>query len=425
MIMDIKKLRKFIIPKLVALFIFASEMPSNANFSDWPQKLTSQNWVDTYISADGGVIAGISDFIYISVDGGATWSTTGPSGKNWTSIAGTSNGVTLVASENSGGFYQSIDSGQTWNLIASPGAFNSLAIAEDSSSLVASQSSSHLFRSVDGGTTWFQFEAVRNWSDVAITNDGSTVFATVGPGVGDIYKGLLFSSMLTDLGHVNDWYSIDISADGSSFVAASQKDIYVSNDSGLNISPIRAVTDYVSGILRSVSFSNDGNRIVFSEGSGKVQVSLDSGANWNTYDLVGDLNTIRISNNGNRVVVAANPGFLYLSTFTTNSGGGGNSSSPAVKKQIDVNKAQSRFNTSNQISTSKEKIVTRNQIRKKMGISSKRNITYKIVGKNSKVCSLDKSGFYAKKAGRCQIKVITNWKSGKTQEKVFSIRFTD
>jgi Secretion system C-terminal sorting domain len=144
-------------------------------------------------SADGMRLAGVDvwpahTFIYTSSDGGVTWvAHTAMTSPTWTSIASSSDGSKLVATDGYGHLYNSIDTGNTWTLRATgTHGWNGLASSSDGMKLTAITNSyyvggsgDYIYTSTDGGVTWIQRTGVglRNWHSVASSADGLRIIA--------------------------------------------------------------------------------------------------------------------------------------------------------------------------------------------------------------------------------------------------------
>ena len=118
----------------------------------WTTSDAGTNWSHTdtpgvssvAMSSDGskmviarGAPTGFIDFIGTSTDSGVTW-TARDTGRNWTSVASSSDGTVLAATVGgtSGGIYTSTDSGLSWTLRASGLDLRSVAMSSDGSKIV-------------------------------------------------------------------------------------------------------------------------------------------------------------------------------------------------------------------------------------------------------------------------------------------------
>jgi len=182
------------------------------------------------------------DYVYTSVDSGATWTQTGTA-QAWTSVASSADGTKLVAASEGGGIYTSVDSGATWTQTGTAQAWTSVASSADGTKLVAgftlpTRTSSgylpaggYLCTSADSGAAWTQTGPDVGWMSVASSADGSKLVAagagafTDPDGISGYSDDYLYMS--TDSGVTwnqtaiqDGWRAVASSADGTKLVAA-------------------------------------------------------------------------------------------------------------------------------------------------------------------------------------------------------------
>jgi sugar lactone lactonase YvrE len=134
--------------------------------------------------------------IHLSLDAGATWTTTTAPSNVWSSIACSADGTKLVATVgygygSRGSIYVSADSGMTWTQTETPSlAWSSVACSQDGTKLVAAAYDGSIYLSRDSGVTWTDaFAPNETWSSVACSGDGNNLVAvSVG---GAIYRAQL------------------------------------------------------------------------------------------------------------------------------------------------------------------------------------------------------------------------------------------
>lgn len=277
--------------KLVAVRNYAAICTSADYGATWSETHSSSQdyWSSVASSSDGAkLVAASGNWIYASLDSGATWTRTSAPSNVWTSVASSADGVKLVAvarrNDGDGLIYASTNSGATWRPTTAPGVgWYSVACSADGSRLVAAAAqfnSGRIYTSSDSGDTWIPSSAPSNtWSCVASSADGTRLVAVAPfnawngsswPGLGD---GLIYTS--TNSGAtwapttapVNNWVAVSCSADSTKLVAAvnngfsglSQSSIYTSSDAGATW--IRSDTPSVFR-WTDVASSADGNHIV-------------------------------------------------------------------------------------------------------------------------------------------------------------------
>jgi photosystem II stability/assembly factor-like uncharacterized protein len=166
----------------------------------------SQSWYSVASSADGSklAIAANSGTIYISTNSGTTWRTVvGTPGMNWQPIVSSADGTKLAAIDGSGLVYTSPDSGATWTSNSLPaGQWTSIASSADGRTLVATACSSRdgngsIYISTNSGTTWTLNATGHEWGGVVSSADGSKLVALTGTGLSHGTKTAWFGWIYT------------------------------------------------------------------------------------------------------------------------------------------------------------------------------------------------------------------------------------
>jgi photosystem II stability/assembly factor-like uncharacterized protein len=189
----------------------------------------------------------------------------------------------------------SIDGGTNWtsrkrdNAVTTPGGWSSVAVSKTGSVMFADKSygaeMKGLWKSTDYGTTWAKVPGLSNATyGTSISDDASVIFTH------DLVTGGLMSSLNAGatwnpvIGVVNA-YPV-VSPDGSTIVAYSNDQLYISRDMGLNWSLIRATSSDapVSHPISSVALSRNGSTIAFTENGALAEsamfVSTNYGVTW-------------------------------------------------------------------------------------------------------------------------------------------------
>ncbi|HEY3931908.1 MAG TPA: hypothetical protein VGM58_06005 [Verrucomicrobiae bacterium] len=174
--------------------------------------------------------------IYISTNSGTTWNTNGLPNQNWSSVASSADGNTLVATVYFGGIFTSTDSGNTWTSNNAPNAaWTSVATSTDGSKLVAaaisSSSSGIIYTSADSGNTWtsnsttIEYSA---WTSVASSADGNKLVAAVQGG--DIWTSQTMPSPLLNIAPTNSNLQLSWTVPSTNFVLQQSFDLSSWND---------------------------------------------------------------------------------------------------------------------------------------------------------------------------------------------------
>jgi len=284
----------------------------------------SAEWNSIASSSDGMKLAAAADWIYTSIDGGATWTErTSAGNKGWMSIASSSDGTKLAAvSGNS--IYTSADSGSTWVERTSVGyaGWNTITSSEDGTRLFAADDA-YIYRSTDSGVTWLRTASYRQWKSVSSSSDGMKVAAV--PIEGYIYTSMDGGISWTECTTAGSkrWASISYSSDGTSIAAADGGSpygyIYTSADGG--VTWIQR-TSAGSNKWKSITSSSNGSKIAavmtYNDGFGNkyslVYLSTNSGETWSSkYSNGIYLNSITSSSDGSRLAVTDWHGYIYTS----------------------------------------------------------------------------------------------------------------
>ena len=213
-------------------------------------------WTSVAASSDGShVVASDLHYIYTSIDSGGTWTNNGKSSGNngWRSVASSSDGSRLVAvgdnGDGNGKISTSSDSGATWVARTGAGSHNWKFVA-------SSSDGSHL-AAIDCGHF------------VGVSFDTNATDCTKSAG-GYVWESSDFGNAWTNHGGSSGshtWVGLASSADGLKLTAAAwDGGIWQSKDGGstwINISP--GLYNWVS-----IASSADGNHLIAAESSGSI-----------------------------------------------------------------------------------------------------------------------------------------------------------
>ncbi len=249
---------------------------------NWAERTSSseQPWRAVHISDDGLKIAAGSrgndgqSSIYLSDDGGVTWSKSNFESFGLSKIAGSYTGEKYVVATMDG-VSVSTDGGSTW--ANRYGSVKSVDITSDGTKIVLVDDNSKIKVSSDDGLNWVEYQmAERYWNSVSISDDGVKLAATTSS---------------TPIAH----------------------NIYTSSNNGVNWSQIEGSGDTISGWV-SIASSSDGNYLAAITGpaNGRIRVSSDGGVTWNISTIsLPSPKDIAISNNGKIAIITEST--LYLS----------------------------------------------------------------------------------------------------------------
>ncbi len=199
----------------------------------------SLSWNGLAMSADGKTIIATvyGGPVWMTNDGGVSWRTVLWSGY-WKGCAVSSDGLTLLVGDyNGGNLYLSKDGGATWTAQTAAGgaSWSGCAISADGQVLLATRFRGSVWLSKDGGATWGVQTAAGalDWASCAISADGNTLLAVPAGGIPMLSrnKGSTWQSV-SALGN-KTWWGCGVSGGGSVLIASeSNGPLQVSTDSG-------------------------------------------------------------------------------------------------------------------------------------------------------------------------------------------------
>ena len=243
----------------------------------------SRNWSSIAGSTDGSklVAAAWGGKIHTSSDAGANWTEhPGAGDRNWLAVASSADGNKLAALYDWGGYiFTSSDAGANWTARGVPGSHNWTAIASsaDGNRLVAVAKGSTVFTSSDAGANWTEraSSGSRKWSAVASSADGNKLVATATGG--RIYTSANAGATWTERAAdgLHNWTAVTISDDGQklSATAGGGGYIYSSNDGGATW-----VAQTSAGVPNwaAIASSADGSKIAAAAYGGAIYTTTNN-----------------------------------------------------------------------------------------------------------------------------------------------------
>jgi len=271
----------------------------------------------TAVIQSGGAVQTDPGYLYLSTNGGASWSPlTQAESRVWSWVTSSANGMQLAAISNNGStgyVVTSQDGGSTWvnRQVSGYRDWRALAYSRDGSTLAAVAFNDGLFISNDNGATWRQaVEGSHYWTSVALSSDGQTIAATKEDGPIQIsHDG---GTTWNDTETTRNWRSVTVSADGDTLAAAESgafnSKIYISTDSGNTWAPAPTKPE-LSGWLQVTSSSNGNTFVATNYYTQRAYASTDGGALW--YELAGltlprGHSSIALTDAGDKIAVLAN-----------------------------------------------------------------------------------------------------------------------
>lgn len=297
----------------------------------------SRDWRALDVSSDGSKIVATTtatDYIYRSLDSGATWAPITAAGSRIWLKATISDDGTKLAADTTAGLYNSTDSGATWTLrpiTLSPGdhpsgTYGALNASADGMKLLIFITNDDLcggyfYVSSNAGTTWTSTGIYECGAVALVSADGTKMLAISRYGYINRSSngGTSWTQNAPAIGG-NNWaiaFTTTISSTNLSFLtlSVSSSGIWRSTDNGLTwtVIPSLPTTYYATA-------SSANGRIQYaapSGVSGLVYASTDYGVTWSARTGTGSRTwrSIVTSDNGEFVVAAFGSGNIYTGTF--------------------------------------------------------------------------------------------------------------
>ena len=206
--------------KLVAVINGGLIYTSTDSGENWSPRDSSRNWTDVASSASGTKLIAVVNggLIYTSSNSGQTWTGHAGTTDGWGHVASSADGGKLFAAPNIGKMSASADSGTTWTQLPAHQYWLSLAVSSEGTKLVASdRASEFILTSADAGITWtVRLTNKESWG-VASSADGERLAAVTTNG--QIYISSDAGMTWTARDSARKWIAVASSADGRKYVA--------------------------------------------------------------------------------------------------------------------------------------------------------------------------------------------------------------
>jgi hypothetical protein len=193
-----------------------------------------------FVSSNGAFIAvGVNGSnaqnIWTTSNSGSTWTEQTDSGaREWTAIAGSSDGSVMVALANNYYILVSNNSGATWVLKYALRDWRGAACSSTGQYMAATAYGGYILTSDDYGDEWFERETERNWTGIASDSTGAYLVALVSGG--SIWTSADYGSTWIERTSAGTraWQSVSCSSTGNNIIAgvSGGASLWVSSDFG-------------------------------------------------------------------------------------------------------------------------------------------------------------------------------------------------
>ncbi len=301
------------------------------------------SWTPSAISSDGQkMIVGVQNGgIYISSNGGNTWSEIFPTGvddgPDWYTANMSPDGQTIMVGVYAGRLYKSTDGGENWIEMQPAGdqdeSWFTTSMSSDGLVFLAGIRNGRLYKSVNGGNTWSETRPAGNtdevWAASAMSSDGQKMIAGY---QGRIYLSTDKGDTWTEMQPAGDqdvgWQVAAMSPNGEVILVGTNDQLFLSKNGSDTWSEAQPAGDTYK-LWRIASISSDG-KTLYAGSSERLYLS-DTGDTWSETQPAGDVNkdwtlgsmssdshTLLAGVYGGRLYVGSNP----TPTPTPTSGGG-------------------------------------------------------------------------------------------------------
>ena len=289
-----------------------------------------ENWHTTSMSADGDTIIAGGFGLYISTNRGSSWTEIQPAENvyGWQTVSMSSDGTYIIAGGSSGRLYISTNSGSSWKETQPAGNTNEYwqtsSISSDGTKMIAGIMGGRLYMSTNSGNSWTETQPLGNsdcyWQTTSMSSDGTRIIA--GVYFGRIYLSTNGGSTWSETQPAGDidklWETASISLDGTKIIAGEYPGrIYVSTNGGSTWMEINYAGNSIEN-WQETSMNADGTKLIAGIYNGTLVLSTNTGNSWTEIQPADNYNkywrTSSINSNGIKMIVGDESGRLYLST---------------------------------------------------------------------------------------------------------------
>ncbi len=236
-------------------------------------------------SSDGRYVIAAHDYLYRSVNYGASWDTvTAVNSPNVSSVWSSADGTKLFATVYGGLIWKSTNSGTTWSSVGSTKNWYAISASDDGTKVFAAEWNGLIYSSSDSGATWnARTSSNLGWTSISSDSTGTRIYASSDNIYASTDSGVTWTSKSVSAGSC--CFFVSTSSNGKNvFFGANGNGFYLSTDYGSSFTRQTAITttsrDAPNVWGYGSAMSRDGTQLVALSLGDYVWLSNDTGTSW-------------------------------------------------------------------------------------------------------------------------------------------------
>lgn len=329
----------------------AHSYPVSEGSWNWSQNLSEESWLGLSMSGNGNYLVATyadnpSGNLYISDNFGSSWTHITTSGMTLTgsfqteALATNNQGDIVIASDDTGKIYRSIDYGNTYGtgVTINSGYYKTMSLSNTGQYIVGGQvgSQGSVIYSNDYGASWNTASGTdytNNWWGTAISGNGKIMIAANATTNAKLSTD--FGGTWNDVTSISNLRSICISDDGTKMAGGDNAgNVWISTDTGVSWNPVKPKAGSTNIYYTEITCSNDFNTIAVASlpilsNIFELWISRDAGITWKEetgptsgWSDTSTLSKLILDNDGKRLGVSMRIGgsstkdYMWLGTYS-------------------------------------------------------------------------------------------------------------